>query len=355
MVRRLPVGFGVVCWLVLSLVCVGMEPLADSQETAAGGGTAQRAGGRVTASVVFAGDQGFVDAVKAACQEFQSDKLQDCFAAGMKKAKATLAAVQFSKQLGEPGFVREFRAAGPVDIAYVWYPYRANEQQSILIVNGEPATVDVDNHKLIGAEILKGNARFVALARAHKEVSLWPGDRYSTELPDVEMGVNAGARVVVNYRLREQCHACAVLGDAWVVFSFDPKGKFLGAKLLAITTAREKASIARDAAKPVALAAGEEFSVGLPMSKEAGHSEWILVKALDTHKLRLIEHSHVAPPTGTGAEGNEEIWKFAALGAGAGEIEFQKAGESGAKPVRFRVLVRGATATTPAVTSKKAE
>ena len=54
--------------------------------------------------------------------------------------------------------------------------------------------------------------------------------------------------------------------------------------------------------------------------------------------MRLIEHSHVAPPAGNGAAGTEEMWKFAALGAGTTEIAFQRGAE---KPITFKVVVRG--------------
>jgi hypothetical protein len=64
----------------------------------------------------------------------------------------------------------------------------------------------------------------------------------------------------------------------------------------------------------------------------------MLAKALDTTKVRLIEHSQVAPPTSNGATGTDELWKIAALGAGATEIEFQKEGE---KAVKFRIIARG--------------
>ncbi len=181
----------------------------------------------VTAAVVFAGGTEFIEAVKAACLDLRSEKLQDCFAKEMKKAKATTAAVEFSKQLGEPGYVRDFKAAGPVDIAYVVYPYRANENQAWLVVNGDPAALDVDNQKIVTPEAVKHNATYLALAKAHPQISLWPGDRDGgPEYPDVEMGVNGGVRIIVNYRLREQCHACAVWGHAWYSFEFDGKGKF---------------------------------------------------------------------------------------------------------------------------------
>lgn len=320
----------------------GDKPAKDGQEAGAQQSGAKRVPAKVSVDVVFTAPPEFEDVVKTVCQDLQSDRLQNCFAKEMKKAKASPPAVEFSKQLGEPGFVRDFKVAGAVDIAYVFYPYRANENQSCLIVNGDPATIDVDNHKLVGAGALKYNATYVALSKNRKEVSLWPGDRYGTETPDVEMGAMAGAHIIVNYRLREQCHACAVLGHAWYSFEFDAKGKFLGAKLIRVSETHEKAPTLRDAKKPVISGVGEEFTIALPM-KCAAASGWMLAKALDSGKLRLIEHSHVAPPTGSGATGTEEVWKFAALGAGPTAVEFQNASEKGGVVV-FHVVVRGSGA-----------
>jgi predicted secreted protein len=304
----------------------------------------------VTVNVVFAGDTKFVDTVKTICQDPHADKLQDCFAEEMKKAGASAAAVEFSKQLGEPGFVRDFRAAGPVDIAYVLYPYRANENQSWLIVNGIPPVIDVDNSKLvtIAARALKNNAAYAGLAKAHPDASPWPSDRYSTETPDVEMGANGGVHIIVNYRLREKCHSCAVLGHAWYSFEFDAKGIFAGARLMAISVTREKGPLVRATSKMVGTSigtsVGEEITIALPV-KDAAGSEWTLAKALDTAKARLIEHSHVAPPAGNGAAGTEELWRFAALGAGTTQVAFQTAD---GKPVTFKVLVKSAAGHSPA-------
>jgi predicted secreted protein len=314
-----------------------VKPTVDKVTSQEGKAKPKRIEKSVSVSAVFPGDTKFLDSAKVACEDSQGDKLQECFANAMKKANATPAAVEFSKELGEPGFVRDFKVAGPVDIAYVFYPYRANENQSCLIVNGEPSPIDVDNHKVVASDALKGNAAYAALLRTHKEISLWPGDRYGTETPDVEMGVNAGAHIIVNYRLREQCHACAVLGHAWYAFEFDSTGKFGGAKLLGVSVAREPATLVRPSNSAVATAVGEELTIALPVKPGAG-TQWMLSKALDTTKVRLIEHSQVAPPKENGATGTDELWKFAALGAGVTEIEFQKEGE---KAVKFRIIARG--------------
>jgi hypothetical protein len=361
---RIGVGIGVVCLAVASYGSAyagaqagqdaGAKQSAPDASTAAQKDPGKKEGATnetkraksVTVNVVFAGDTKFVDAVKTICQDPHADKVQDCFAEEMKKAGASAAAVEFSRQLGEPGFVRDFRAAGPVDIAYVLYPYRANENQSWVIVNGTPPAIDVDNSKLvtIAARALKNNASYAGLAKAHPDLSPWPGDRYSTEIPDVEMGANGGVHIIVNYRLREKCHSCAVLGHAWYSFEFDAKGIFAGARLMAISVTHDKGPVVRATSKmvgtSVATSVGEEITIALPV-KEAAGSEWILAGALDTAKVRLIEHSHVAPPAGNGAAGTEEMWKFAALGTGTTQIAFQRGAE---KPVTFKVFVRGRAA-----------
>jgi hypothetical protein len=364
---RIGVGIGVVCLAAASYVSAHAQASqeAPAKQTAPGQSTAAKkdktrkesaadevkVAKKVTVNVVFAGDTKFIDAAKAGCQDPRADKLQDCFAGEMKKADATPAAVEFSKQLGEPGFVRDFRAAGPVDIAYVFYPYRANENQSCLIVNGQPPAIDVDNSKLvtIAARALKNNSAYAGLAKAHPDLSPWPGDRYSTEIPDVEMGVKGGVHIIVNYRLRETCHSCAVLGHAWYSFEFDAKGVFVEARLMAISVTRDKAPVLSAAHKTITTSPREELTIALPV-KDVAASEWTLAKALDTAKVRLIEHSHVAPPSGNGAAGTEELWKFAALGAGRTEIAFQRGAE---KPITFKVVVRGTAGESGHSSSKK--
>src|ERR1700719_4320060 len=280
---RIGVGVGVVCLAAASYGSAyagaqasqdaGAKQSAPDASTAAQKDTGKKDGATnetkraksVTVNVVFAGDTKFVDAVKGSCDETHADKLQDCFAAEMKKAGASAAAVEFSRQLGEPGFVRDFRAAGPVDIAYVLYPYRANENESWVIVNGTPPAIDVDNSKLvtIAARALKNNSSYTGLAKVHPDLSPWPGDRYSTETPDVEMGAKGGVHIIVNYRLRERCHSCAVLGHAWYSFEFDVKGIFAGARLMAISVTREKAPAVRATNKTGATSGGRAVGEGL--------------------------------------------------------------------------------------------
>src|SRR4051812_47494669 len=82
---------------------------------------------------------------RAACAKLEGSGFSDCFVEQMAKAGAPPAAVAFSKRVDGMGFARAFHDEGAVDLVWVEYPYRANENRASLIVNGDPAIVDVDD------------------------------------------------------------------------------------------------------------------------------------------------------------------------------------------------------------------
>ena len=157
-----------------------------------------------------------------------------CRAKAMREAGASAQAVAFAKLTGYYGFMRAFRETGAVDIAYALYPYRANENNGFLLVNGEPQVVDVDDYKLIPEGELKANPIYANLLRSNPELSVFPGDRSDTRYPVAEKLPGGGQRFLVSYVL-QTCHACAQLATATFAFDFDAKGKFIGVKLRAVT------------------------------------------------------------------------------------------------------------------------
>lgn len=157
-----------------------------------------------------------------------------CFISFMEKSGATPQAVAFTKLTDMRGYLRGFRKTGAVDIAYVAYPFRANENYGYLLVNGDPAMVDVDNLNALPKEQLESNKAYVKLAAKYQDIAIWPGDRFTTERPTMEGLPDGGQRFVVEYRLTNFCHACEVIGKARFGFDFDPKGKFLGIKALQV-------------------------------------------------------------------------------------------------------------------------
>ncbi len=157
-----------------------------------------------------------------------------CFISFMEKSGASPQAAAFARLLDRRGYLRGFRKAGPVDIAYVAYPFRANENYGYLLVNGDPTMIDVDNLNALPKKQLESDPKYMKLAAKFPDIAIWPGDRYSTEHPIMERLPDGGQRFVVEYRLTDFCHACEVVGKARFGFDFDPKGKFLGIKALQV-------------------------------------------------------------------------------------------------------------------------
>lgn len=171
--------------------------------------------------------------IQQECAALAGTAFRDCFVRGMEKAGASPPAVAFTRRLGG-AILRDFRRIGPVDVAYVYYPFRANQNQGALLVNGAPALIDVDDQQLLAKNELEKHPAYTALAKRSNEVTLWPGERSGTGYPTVERLPDGGVQFLVGYRLRDVCHACAILGEAQFAFIFDRAGQFLGTKLVRV-------------------------------------------------------------------------------------------------------------------------
>ena len=166
----------------------------------------------------------------------------NCFASQMSKFGASPEAVAFTKLTGNTGFMRDFRETGRVDIAYVNYPFRANENQGCLLVNGTPRTVDVDDLSLLPNNDLMKNSRYAALFKKYPNIAIFPGDRSGTDYPVAQILPGGGQRFVVSYWLTSGCHACERVGTVSYAFAFGANGKFLGAKFQAALGAEAKSA-----------------------------------------------------------------------------------------------------------------
>jgi hypothetical protein len=152
----------------------------------------------------------------------------DCFARQMERQGASRQAVAFTNLIGNTGYLRDFRDTGRVDIAYVNYPFRANENQGWLLVNGSPKVVDVDDLGNIPQSELMKNPQYAALARKYRNIAIFPGDRSGSAYPTVRP-FGGGQRFLVDYKLVDGCHACQQIGSLHMAFDFDGHGRFLGA------------------------------------------------------------------------------------------------------------------------------
>ena len=171
-----------------------------------------------------------------ACDKRMASGFDACFIEMMSQSGAPAPAVDFAKRL--VAIVRDFRrTGGPVDVAYVLYPFRANENDAALLVNGTPDIVDIDDPKAIAPPAWKATPAFQALARRYPNVSVWPGDRSGSAYPRVVACDDppGGQRFVFAYTFRDGCHACAVVASGEMGFDFDKSGTPTGRSVVNVT------------------------------------------------------------------------------------------------------------------------
>ncbi len=217
------VGMAVVAGAGLFSIMARGAP-ADSPQAGAG------APARITADALWQPGMGFIQQVHRNCDNKPGD-FGACFVAQIQKYGAPAAAIDFTRRTGNMGILRDFRPAGPVDIAYAVYLFRANENQVWFLVNGNPPMIDVDDIHYFPQAALEKNPAYQQIKQQFPNVAVFPGDRAGTKNPLVMHSPDGVLHIVVGYRLNDQCHACARVGIAYVEFNFDTAGKFLGTRL----------------------------------------------------------------------------------------------------------------------------
>lgn len=174
--------------------------------------------------------------IRGKCGRGDPGTINNCFLSRMESARASLQAVAFAKSFAGTGlaYLRAFRKTGAVDIAYVEYAFRANELEGVLLVNGEPSVIDVDDPKFLSQESFSKDPTYVALAKKYPQVSIWPGNRYHTNKPSVKNLESGGLSFAADYILRDGCHSCVQIGTASLIFAFDRQGRFSGVQVQSV-------------------------------------------------------------------------------------------------------------------------
>jgi hypothetical protein len=188
----------------------------------------------VPAGAVWQPHPGELDRIRERCSSPKVLDFSECFASSMAPAGASADAVAFTRHTGNMAYLRGFREEGRVDVAYVFYPFRANENYGWFLVNGDPPFVDVDDQSSLAFDQLETDPVYGGLKAQFPDISLWPDDRFSMDLPKSEKASDGGQRFTVTYRLQNLCHACELLGFADFVFRFDASGHFQGTQLTGV-------------------------------------------------------------------------------------------------------------------------
>jgi len=175
-----------------------------------------------------------------ACDKAAPAGFAECVIDQMAKAGASADAVSFTRELykqssGEVGIMTGFQAVGPVDFAWITYPLRANTNYGLLLVNGKPPIVNVENLTLLDRKTMQQTPQFKDLQAQFPQVDVWPGDRDGKTWPNSQPGPNGGVQFTVGYPLINGCHACAHAGSAIFTWNFSTEGKFLGTTFVGMT------------------------------------------------------------------------------------------------------------------------
>lgn len=287
-----------------------------------------------------------LEQIRKDCSPLAGKAFEACFVSGMQQSGASPSAVAFTKLIGNMGYLEELRNFGPVDIAYVVYPFRANENQGFLLVNGSPPLIDVDDLNLLSAENLKKDPSYRRLAKKFPALSLWYGDRSEREYPLMERTPEGGQRFVVRYRLLNGCHACELAGLARYAFDFDRSGKFTGTTFLETETpseaGRKRDDPYSDPSVPVAVGSGKIFTLTLRSNPTTGYV-WQLTEPLNKGVVQLVSHEYRGDKTGLAGAGGREIWTFKAVAPGeaAIDLKYVRPWETKAAPAKaalFKVI-----------------
>ena len=208
--------------------------------SATSGFAVPKPGAKVGASAVWQLPEQFIAGAHAACDKSAPSGLAECFIDQMTKAGASADAVSFTRELykqsqGEVGIMTGLQAVGPVDIAWITYPLRANTNYGLLFINGQPPIVNVENLNLLDRKTMTKSPQFKDLKFQFPKVDVWPGDRDGKTWPNSQTVANGGIQFVVGYPLINGCHACARAGFALFTWNFTAQGKFLGTTFVGMT------------------------------------------------------------------------------------------------------------------------
>jgi hypothetical protein len=205
-------------------------------------GSAQsQAAGKITAAAVWQMPDSFRTMILKKCGDAtQPPPFAQCFITQMQQGGAPPAAVAFTRELykassGDIGLMYGFHKVGPVDIAWINYPLRANTNDGLLFVNGQPRLLNLEDLKLLDQSGMQQDPQFQNTKAQFPKASVWPGDRDGTAWPNSQAGPNGGVQFTVGYPLINGCHACERVGFAMFNWNFDAKGKFLGTTFVGMT------------------------------------------------------------------------------------------------------------------------
>ncbi len=269
-------------------------------------------------SVVWRPPDGFRNTVLSACQSSGAG-FGKCLADQMKIAGASAQALDFAHLIHDDGYIQALRPVGTVDAALVNYPFRANENLGLFLINGEPPAIDIDDFKNLEQAKMKADPAYAGMSKTHPDATLWPGDRSSPDALLALIMPDKSQQFVAGYRVQAGCHACAVLGQAFFNFTFDSQGKFKTANFSGFTPKYVFSRVASE--KMLVIESGSSWTILLPSNRTTGYS-WRLADLPNSASVESVGHNYQAGAAGLPGAGGEEGWTFHAVRQGESTLDF---------------------------------
>jgi hypothetical protein len=164
-----------------------------------------------------------------ACRKADAKAMDACLIDRMRKSGASAASIAFTQNLiaaDSPGYVSGWRQAGPVGIASVTYPYRANTNSGTWLVPAAGDPIDVDAYQLTAGDRQRADYK-AAMADSPDAFPVPPGTVTLDRTPAGNLRVLVTTPTAV-------CHACAPGASIVVGYDFDAAGHFLFAGVVAV-------------------------------------------------------------------------------------------------------------------------
>ena len=155
----------------------------------------------------------------------------DCVQRVVERHGGSTGAVEFYRLTG--WFLSKLKdTGGPVMLASVVNPWRANENEQPALVGGNPVVVYPEQVDVP----LENDAGFKALQADFPRLMFWK----SGPMLETNTVTAGGESFVFRYRLLDGCHACAIRGWARIEFDFAPDGTYQRAKVLGVMRSRKR-------------------------------------------------------------------------------------------------------------------
>lgn len=244
--------------------------------------------------------------VHKSCGQFSYPRFGECMV-GIASKQAPAPAVAFAHAVRNDGWMRNFRGTGVVDIAYVWFPFR-NQDEGWLFVNGPAGLVDPDEIRRLPEREMKADPQYSRLLKAYPKAALFPGDRSSIIDPVAVIHQDGSEEFIVDYTIQDGCHACDVLGCAFFNWTFDAKGRFRGVHFI---TFEKSANASVVPARPLQVRLGETFTLSLPWNPL--DFDWGMEQRPSDAVLHVVDK--IRQPAQRG-----QSWKFAVTGTGTTQM-----------------------------------